>query len=134
MSNSKRAAVTFDTEAGERSLRFTTNAMVRYQDKMDEPVWDGMTALYRSNASDFRRLRTIFWAAVSHDADVSQEEAGDLIDEIGLETAFRLISKAFDLAFPTSKASDKETSGGNGKAPKKTAKGATSSASSSTTG
>ena len=108
MSNSMRGAVTFTAGGAERTLRCSTNAMVRYQDAANETIFDGLQAL-QDSPSDMRRIRNIFWAFLNP-PDVSAEDAGDMIDEIGLQVAAGLIGDAAKAAFP-----EEEKDAGNGR-------------------
>ena len=94
--NSKRGAVSFETEGGTRALRLTTNAMVAYQDATGETLMEGLQSL-QERPGDMRRMRAMFWAGLGSG---SLDDAGDLVDEIGLSEAFRLIGEAASLAFP----------------------------------
>ena len=94
--NTKRGAVSFETEGGARALRFSTNAMVSYQDATNETLMDGLQAL-QEKPGDMKRMRALFWAGLGGGA---LDEAGDIVDEIGLSEAFRLIGEAASLAFP----------------------------------
>lgn len=94
--NSKRGAISFETEGGQRALRFSTNAMVSYQDAMGETLMDGLQTLHE-NPGDMKRLRALFWAGLGAG---SLADAGDLLDEVGMTEAFRIVGEAASLAFP----------------------------------
>lgn len=104
--NSKQGAVSFEYEGRTCALRFTTNAMVSYQDEMDETVIEGVQGL-GDGGIDLRRMRALVWAGFEGAERLSLQEAGQVIDHIGLEKAGELIAKSVELAFPeASKSAD----------------------------
>lgn len=113
---SLRGAVPF---AGERYFRLSTNALVRYQDAAGETLLEAMAALEQS-PGDTRRIRRMVWAALSHEG-LTEEAAGDLMDEIGQTEAARLLGEAIRAAFPQAGAPGAEAAdaGGNGASRKK---------------
>jgi hypothetical protein len=101
MSNSLRGAVPFECDGQTMHLRVTTNAMVRYQDVAGETFLTGLAALEK-DPSDIRRIRRMVWAAMSH-ADISEDRAGEVMDEVGLLDIVGLLSEAAAAAFPQAK-------------------------------
>ena len=114
MTTSKRGGVTLDVDGKEYAVRVSTNAMVRYQDRAGETFVDGLNALQNAT-TDIRRARDLFWAALV--GDFSVEDAGDLMDEAGIEVAMAKLSEATVLAFPQG---DSEGNGEAGKPARKT--------------
>ncbi|WP_444462012.1 hypothetical protein [Rhodobacter capsulatus] len=110
---SLRGAVPF---AGERYFRLSTNALVRYQDAAGETLLEAMAALEQS-PGDTRRIRRMVWAALSHEG-LTEEAAGDLMDEIGQTEAARLLGEAIRAAFPQADPQIGDA-GGNGASRKK---------------
>ena len=111
MSNSMRGAVAFTVNGEERIIRFSTNAMCRYQDAAGETLMQAVDALQKA-PDDMRRLRALFLAGVP--GIKSEDEAGDLMDDLGLMEASQLIGRAFEAAFPAPEKAPADASG-NGK-------------------
>ena len=105
-----RGAITFKASGEERTIRFTTNAMCRYQEEKGETLMQAVDALQKK-PDDFPRLRRLFSVGVP---GLSEEEAGDLMDDIGIMEATKLIGRAFDAAFPAPEPASADASG-NGK-------------------
>jgi hypothetical protein len=96
---------TLDFEAGGRaySLRLSTNAQIRYQRAAGETFLQGLVAV-ESNPSDLDRIRRLIWAGMSHIEGVTEDTAGDLIDELGFDVAIDKLSQAVQLAYPAASA------------------------------
>lgn len=109
MGNAKRARISFESGNETHTLALTTNAMCRYQEKAGETLVAGLQALQKES-SDIVRIRRLFWAGL---AECSEDEAGDLIDDIGLNRAAELLGEAAVLAFPQD---DAGADAGKGKA------------------
>lgn len=103
-----RGRVPFSAGGKDYSLRFGTNAMARYQE-ITATLPDGdpakgetvMAALRRieKDSDDIALLRRLFWVSVEQDC--TEAEAGDLMDEIGLQDrAGPLLGEAIKAAFP----------------------------------
>lgn len=115
--SSKRGTIEIEAEGELYRLRFTTNAMARYQDRAGETVTQAFRALDAGGQSedlDAIRLRRLFWAALSSEHEVSEEEAGDVMDALGIQMAAQRLGEAIRAAFP-------EASSGNVGAPSKKA-------------
>ena len=113
---------TVEFEAGGKaySMRLSTNAQVRYQRAAGETFLDGLTAVQK-NPSDLDRLRRLIWASMSHTGDLSEDTAGDIMDEIGIETAIAKLSEAVTAAFPKASA-DAASAAGNARRARKSPK------------
>ncbi|MGP3699849.1 hypothetical protein [Rhodobacter sp. NSM] len=121
--NGMRGAVPFEAEGRERFLRLTTNAQVRYQERAGETLVDAIVAMQgEASQGDMLRLRRLIWAGMGHEG-LSEDAAGDLIDEIGLAEASRLLGEAIRAAFPEAAkaeaATETEAPEGNAPAPAK---------------
>lgn len=95
--NSKRGAVTFEVDGQPYTLRMTTNAMVRYEDRSGESIVEALGKMDGANVS-ISSVRRLFWTMLV--GDLSEEQAGDLMDEIGLTEAAAKLGEAARLAFP----------------------------------
>ncbi len=116
-----RGAIPFEAEGRERFIRLTTNAQVRYQERAGETLVDAIVAMQgEGSQGDMLRLRRLIWAGMGHEG-LSEDAAGDLIDEIGLAEASRLLGDAIRAAFPESAKAEAEVenAGGNAPAPAK---------------
>lgn len=94
----KRNGVRFEADGKEYQLRFSTNAMVAFQEDGGDPLLTGVTALEADPANTVL-LRQIFWAGLS-DQSLSKEDAGDIMGAVGQKEVFDLIGAAIKAAFP----------------------------------
>ncbi|WP_353474784.1 hypothetical protein PVT71_14540 [Salipiger sp. H15] len=105
MTNSKRGAIAFTALGATHHLHLSINALVRYQDLFGETLIQGVQEL-NTAAGDVRRVVRIFYVGVDRDGSMTMEEAGDMIDDIGLKKASELVGKAVQAAFPMDEATD----------------------------
>lgn len=116
--NSRRGAVEFEADGTAYVMAFTTNAMVRYADAAGESLVEGFQKV-ETGGLDVRRVREMFRVAVT--PAVTAEEAGDLIDALGLKSAIDLLGRAARAAFDGLEAADGDkVEPGNGQSPAKT--------------
>lgn len=101
--NSKRGAVSFEAGGKSYHIAMTTNAMVAYQDAADETLLHGLGELQK-DPSDMRRVRRMVWAGLSHVPDMTEDKAGDIMDDLGIMEAVNLLSQAANAAFPEAEA------------------------------
>ena len=113
---SKRGTVSFTAGDVSYQARLTTNAMIRFQDATGRSVIDAFAAMDGKSA-DIKGIRDLLW--VSLEGDHTQENVGDLMDEIGFVEAGRIIGEIGRAAFPSSEPEDGAADQGNGKAGKK---------------
>ena len=97
-------------DLGGHEIAMTTNAMVRYQERAGETIFAAFTAL-ESNNFDPLRLRRMIWAALI-DRSKSEDDAGEIMDAVGIKDAAMKLADAVRLAFP-------EASEGNAQEPSK---------------
>lgn len=95
----KRGSISFEAGGKSLAIAMTTNAMCMYQDAAGETLLTGLAAL-QADPSDIRRVRRMFWAGLSHAVAVTEAEAGDIMDEVGVAEAVSLLSRAATAAFP----------------------------------
>lgn len=79
-------------------IAITTNAMVRYQQASGETVLAAFSGL-DDGGLDFVRLRCLIWAVLI-DRSKSEDDVGDLIDEIGFKKVSLKLVEAVQSAFP----------------------------------
>lgn len=88
------------------SLRYTTNALVEMEEEMDMPIQQ-IIKLFETGRLGFKAIRVIVWAGLIHQFDngdgtydLTLREAGDLIDEIGLDAMIEKVGDALAAQFP----------------------------------
>lgn len=113
---------TVEFEAGGKSysMRMSTNAQVRYQRAAGETLLRGLQAV-QDDPSDTERLRRLIWASMSHADGLTEDQAGDIMDDMGIEEAVAKLTEAVHSAYPKAAAAAQEAEGktGNGSRAKK---------------
>jgi hypothetical protein len=102
-----RGGVTFDALGKPREVRFSTNALCRLEERAGKSLQDVLA----ETAEGGRRtlaFRLLMWAGMG---DGTLDEAGDVIDAIGMAETDRIIAAALRAAFPPA-----EGDAGNGDA------------------
>ena len=118
--NSKRGTVSFEVGGASYQARLSTNAMIRFQDETGRSVIEAFAEM-EGKSADIKGIRDLLW--VSLQGDHSRESVGDLMDEMGLIAAGRVIGDIGRAAFPQDDApgaDQKPGASGNAKAGKKT--------------
>lgn len=87
--------ISFVAGGQEYSLAMTTNAMARYEAETGESTIAAFQRLEKEPS--ILLILGLFWASLT--PIVSMDEAGDLIDEIGLAEATTLLGKAAQATF-----------------------------------
>ena len=91
-----RGGVTFDALGKPREFKFTTNAICRLEERAGKSLQDVLA----DTAEGGRRtvaFRLLLWAGLG---DLTLDDAGDIIDDIGLAEVDRIIAEGLKLAFP----------------------------------
>lgn len=91
-----RGGVTFDALGKPWEARFTTNAICRIEERTGqslEEVLGGVTVPGKRTLA----FRLLLWAAIG---GVTLDVAGEIMDDIGMVEADRIISAALQAAFP----------------------------------
>lgn len=96
MANPHKGEVTFEAKGETWTLRYNTNVICSLEDELDMGIEDILERL--QDSPRMSRVRTVFRYGLG---DVSEELAGDLIDEIGIRRAANMFGEAFKRAFPT---------------------------------
>ncbi|MBV7408205.1 gene transfer agent family protein [Maritimibacter sp. DP1N21-5] len=111
-----RSRKTFEADGKTWTLQFTTNALV----ELEEAVGKKIDAFLEAESHSLKDLRTMFWAGlIEHHPEVTQKQAGDIIDAAGgLEAIMGIINGAMTASLPEADAEDGSKGGavGNGKA------------------
>lgn len=104
-----RGEVRFKAGEVEHSLRYTTNRLCALEGETGRSVMAFAEALSKPGAVSLSDVRLLLRAGL----DCSDVQAGDIIDEIGLQGAVEVIGKGFAAAFDID---DKgKPTGGSGK-------------------
>ena len=110
-------SVTFDHGGRELALRMDMNALARYQDRAGETIGTAIKAI-SDDGWDIVRGRRLFWAALS--VRITEDEAGDIMTDIGMGRAMELTGEAVGYAIKSlSGESEGAKSGNEPKAEKK---------------
>lgn len=112
--NSRRGAVTFEADGKTYALRFGANQMAAAEDALNLPFGQIIDKLDDPTGKTvrFSDLRALFAAA----AGVKPEDAGDIMDAVGIGKASELLGDTIKAAFPDAVEGD----AGNGKRQKRT--------------
>lgn len=102
-----RGAIEFEVGGQTRQIRFSINAMARFQEQRGTPFVRAVQG-YREDPYDLVTLRALFWAGL---ADVTLDEAGDIMDDLGLQEASKVLGRAIEAAFPEAQAGDSDGAG-----------------------
>lgn len=97
------------------SLRFDINAFCRIEDELGIESVAEFQAVLKENLS-FNKLRTLFQCGLTPTA--SEEQAGAIMTELGLDRASAMLTECIQAAFPASKGAPKGEAG-NAAAPAK---------------
>lgn len=94
-------AVSFEAAGARQTLRFGINQLCDIEDRLGV----GVTQLgeVMKGGLSMRQLRTIFAAGVG--SGITDHDAGDMIDEIGVQRAGELVGEAMQAAFPAQEGS-----------------------------
>jgi hypothetical protein len=91
--------VEFELSGKAYTMRLSTNAQVRYQRAAGETFLEGIGAV-QDNPSDTERLRRLIWASMSHVDGLTEDAAGDLMDDLGIEESITKLGEAVTAAYP----------------------------------
>lgn len=80
-------------------LRFDINALCRLEDKTGKNI-DAVADMLqpKDGIPRMRDLRLMFWAGLG--GKMTEEKAGDILSDLGLERGSQLLGQAFEAAFP----------------------------------
>ena len=84
-------------------LKYTTNALVEFEDETGQEFLTVATKMERGNVS-FKMLRALVWAGlIDSDDEITVEKTGDIIDEVGFEKTLEKAMDAIQAMFPNTK-------------------------------
>lgn len=95
--------VEFQVGGKTHSMRLSTNAQVRYQRAAGETLLAGLGEI-ENDPNDTERLRRLIWASMSHIDGLTEDDAGDIMDEMGIEQAIQRLTEAVTAAYPKASA------------------------------
>lgn len=106
MGNSLRGEVGFEAGGNAYTLRFGVNTLIALEEATDQTVDDIIGAL--KAGPKLKLWRQMFWFGLqeNHADQVSEEEAGNLMDALGFAKATNLVGEAFGKAFPSAEPAD----------------------------
>lgn len=110
MSMTTKGEIRFSAGEDNYVLIFSINALVTLERELGIGVAEVGSQLGQSLR--ISTLRTIFWAGLIQHHNLSEEQAGDVIQQIGATKAGQLIAEAFAAAFPEA------TKGGSARPPR----------------
>lgn len=101
MVNSKRGEVQIRAGDTVYVLRYGFNALCELQDRTGKTAQEMFEDLQKSPS--LRVMRTIFAVGLAErHPDLTEKDAGNILDEIGIVAASEILGKAFAAAFPAS--------------------------------
>lgn len=119
MSNSLKGEVSFEAYGDTYTLAFPINSLI----KLEERLGCGIVQIgdQLNGGASMGTIRALFWAGLIAHHNLSEDEAGDLIDEVGLAEAAELAGKSLTLSMPgaggaKSSPRQRKAAGGTGKA------------------
>jgi tail tube GTA-gp10-like protein len=106
MGNPHKGEIAFTLDKTVYTLRYSINAMCELEDRMGTTVVEIGALMSDPTKLSIGMVRSIFWAGLrDHHEVVTEQDAGRLMDALGLVNAAQMIGKAFTAAFPEVQAS-----------------------------
>lgn len=98
----KRGAVSFKAGGETYKLKFSTNAMVLFEEThgVDFTKVQDYFDQASHGAISFKAMRALLYAGLSDNHGITIEAAGGLIDELGFTDAMVKVAEAIQAAFP----------------------------------
>jgi len=101
MTNIARGAVTFEAGGRTYTLSYSVNALCELEIALGEGIGQLAARLADPDNLKVNVLRTFVWGGLrDHHAELTEEDAGRLMTEIGLSRAISIVLQAFLAAFP----------------------------------
>lgn len=98
MANPMKGEVAFTAGDDTYTLVYSINALVTLEDKLQ--IATSQIGELLGERMSMTSLRTLFWAGLIDRHDCSEQEAGNLISEVGIAKSAELIGEALSKAFP----------------------------------
>ena len=103
MANPVKGDVSFEHNGTSYRLRYSTNALCELEEKMGDGVMQVAAKMQNVDKMRVGTMRAMFWAGLlDQNPDLSEADAGKVMDAIGILKAVELCGEAFGLAFPGS--------------------------------
>lgn len=107
MGNPLKGEVEFPCNGMSYTLRYNINAMCTLEAALGMSVMEVMAVLGDTSKLSISMFRTMFWVGLrDKHPEMTEDQAGIVMDAVGLQEAGTYVAKAFELAFPTVKASN----------------------------
>lgn len=112
MGNSFKGEVSFEVDGKTYTLRYSTDALVQLEDKLDRGIVDISAEMmtWGKTPSKMRLglIRAVLWAGLQdHHPDIDIKAAGELITKAGgLAAIANLVGEGMALAFPSPETKD----------------------------
>lgn len=103
MGNRQRGEVSFEADNKNWTMKIDTNAMCMIEDLTGKGIAEIGQILSNPKTSTITLVRTVFQSSLSKKHELTTEEVGELMDELGIKKVGDLIGQAFKLAFPEQK-------------------------------
>lgn len=101
MANRHRGEVSFAAGGETYTLRYSANALAELEDALDKSVGEIVELMQSQKGLRIKTVRTIFRAGLlDRHPDITDQQAGDIISDVGLGEAANLLGRAFTAAFP----------------------------------
>lgn len=94
---------TIEFEAGGKpcKMRLSTNAQIRYQRATGKTFLAGLAEM-QQDPGNTDQLRTLVWASLSDMEGMTEEGAGEVMDDLGLPGVTEKLAQAVAAAYPKS--------------------------------
>jgi len=110
-----RGRVTHEAGGRQIALRFTTNRLCALEESTGRSVMDWARAMESASGLSMSDLRVLVQHAYDGEAALTREQAGDLLDDLGLIVAGELVGRALQLAFTGGAEAGPDKAGAAGK-------------------
>lgn len=103
MSTKRQGFVSLRAGARALTLRFSFNAICLYEEMAGHNLMAGLARLQADTQRgelSFVQVRRLLVAGLSDTSPVGEREAGEIIDEVGIETVVEKIGEAIEAALP----------------------------------
>lgn len=109
MANPHRGAVALETDGKVYSLRFTTNSICELEEHFGQPIAKIVTELQDESNASMKMVRAVVWGALlSEQPDITLKDAGNLLDEVGVDALTEKLGLALQRFFPDAEAGEKK--------------------------
>jgi hypothetical protein len=107
MANPIRGEVALEAEGQGYTLRLGINALVEIETALDIGIAD-VTTLFSGAGLKVGNVRLVLWAALrEHQPSMTLEQAGDIMNAVGLADTIAKLGEALQAAFPEAKGDKK---------------------------